>query len=325
MPIISVNEAKINVFVTPGPRVTWALVYLVKCSMNQKRKPLKPDRPLASFVFPKKGKPRRAIEHLPRTQDELEVAVGRKFTGSLSHFLGRNLSELVSGAGRGDLLCRDEKGSVIKIQVVEVVNQNLRKLSEMRNNYSEYISKRHAVVLNKFRGCAVTLVDVGDPPYLASIRSTLGQSCAKQLVQWLSDIGNEIDTLECKKIRSRRLTVTPFQREVSVTVERYLPAEDSAPMSFSWSGGGPGYRVDQPRNLLPSAVRGKINKHYPKPQEEFWLLAYSTDTLLHGDDPDIEQTASLLSDLDHPFDQAWYFYPYNNVDLGHVVHVWPAT
>ena len=85
--------------------------------MKRKRKPRKPDRPVASIVFTNKGKVSLAAEHLPTTQDQLELAVGNKFIGALAHFCRRKLSDLKSGSGRGDLLCHDEQGSVTKIQV----------------------------------------------------------------------------------------------------------------------------------------------------------------------------------------------------------------
>lgn len=291
--------------------------------MKQNRKPLKPDRPVTSIVFPKKGKVSLAAEHLPRTQDELELAIGKKFIGALAHFYGPKLSDLKSGSGRGDLVCNDEQGSVTKIQVVEVIDHKLRRLSEMRQTYAEYIRREYPAVLNKYRGCAVTLVDNGEPPYLPKIKTKDGKQSADHLAAWLADIGDKIYTLECKKNRIHSSTVGPSERGVTAFIQRFAAAGEDGRFSFRWSGGGPSYRSDEPRNVLPAAIKGKIEKHYSKPNEQFWLLCYSTDTLLREDDPDIRESFTLLDNGNHPFDEVWYIYPYNGVDLGHIVHVWP--
>lgn len=289
-----------------------------------RRKPLKPDRPLSSIIFPKKGKPRAAIEHLPRTQDNLEFAVGEKFIGAMEHFFGEKYSDLESGPGRADLTCRDEHGELIKIQVVEVINQELRQVMDMRSDYLNYLAKEYAEVFEVFRGCRITLADSGDPPYLPSIKTEAGRACAQQLADWLSGIGGEIQTLQCKKMRVLKTKVGPSEREISVAVERSDPFSGETQVGFEWGGAGPGYRADEPRGLLPTAIGHKIKKNYSKPNETFWLLAYSTDTIYLEDDPDIVASRALLDTSEHPFDDVWYFYPYNNKNLGAIERIWPT-
>jgi hypothetical protein len=295
--------------------------------MNKNR-PLKPDRPLVGIMFPEYGRPHRIIEHMPRTQDELELAVGEKFIGSLAQFYGRKYSDLRSGAGHGDLcgdlLSHDEQGLLIKIQVVEVINQNIRKLREMRKDYREYIIANHGTIFEALRGCTVKLVDDGNPPYLPNIKTQDGRDCASQLVEWLSDLGKDIKSLECKKIHRRKITLVPHQREVSVKIERLYPFDNNAKFYFKWSGSGPSWRADKPRNLLPTAIENKINKHYSKPEEPFWLLAYSIDTWYYEEgDPDIQKSVTLLNETEHPFDEVWYFNPCVNINLGSIIHIWP--
>jgi hypothetical protein len=53
-------------------------------------------------------------------------------------------------------------------------------------------------------------------------------------------------------------------------------------------------------------------------------LAYSVDSLLGKDDPDIAESQRLLETLPHPFDEVWFLYPYAEKDLGALVHVWPT-
>jgi hypothetical protein len=73
-------------------------------------------------------------------------------------------------------------------------------------------------------------------------------------------------------------------------------------------------------------MRSKIDKRYAKSTSaKFWILAYSVDTLLSKDDPDIGEAQQLLETTHHPFDDVWFLYPYAENDLGALIHVWPAA
>jgi hypothetical protein len=79
------------------------------------KRPLKPDRPISSIVFPKSGRPHLKVERLPRTQGELELAIGRKFLGALAHFRDERCSDLRLGSEPADLICKQEDGSEVAI------------------------------------------------------------------------------------------------------------------------------------------------------------------------------------------------------------------
>jgi hypothetical protein len=131
--------------------------------------------------------------------------------------------------------------------------------------------------------------------------------------------------LEPKKIRSRKALTRDPERTVSVVVERFVPAGESVPFDFHWTGGGPSYRTDVPRRLLPAAVQSKIDKRYTKPASaRFWLLAYSVDSLLSEDDPDIAESQRLLETSPHLFDELWFLYLYAEEELGALVYIWPT-
>jgi hypothetical protein len=193
----------------------------------------------------------------------------------------------------------------------------------MRSSYAAAIEAQHQSVLSTFRGCSVTVVDPGDPPYLPPVATTAGRTCLLELVRGLEVIGSEIASLQVRKTRSRRLRIGSHKRDVHVVCERFVSGEGDAPFSFRWSGGGPAYRTDQPRGMLSGAVENKISKRYTKPPGVFWLLAYSTDTLLMQDDPDVLRARQVLAAGAQVFDGAWFLYPYNNVDLGQLLKIWP--
>lgn len=133
-------------------------------------KPKKPDRPLRSITFPKSGPPRENIEHLPLEQGKLDLEVGMKFIGSLAHFRGETYTGLREGPEEpADLSCFGVNGAEIYIQVTTIVDQLQRTLWQMRNSYREEIVTKHSDALQGFSGCSVTLVDVGDPPYLPRV------------------------------------------------------------------------------------------------------------------------------------------------------------
>jgi hypothetical protein len=111
-------------------------------------------------------------------------------------------------------------------------------------------------------------------------------------------------------------------KRIGVVCIRFASAGKHVPFQFAWEGGGPPYRKGVSRRLLYTTIAGKIEKHYSKPTEPFWLLTYSTDTLLDEQDPDIEESRDLLDNTKHPFDAVWYLYPYTKEELGHVLRVW---
>ena len=286
--------------------------------------PLKPDRPISSIVFPKTGRPYLRVEHLPRTQQELELKVGKKFLGALAHFRGERYTDLSSGRGRGDLVCKRADGAAIRIQVVEIVDQDRRLVQAMRTSYADAVLSQHPEVLAPFRGCAVTLVDSGDPPYLPKVSTRKGQKCMEEIVDALTTIGSQINSLPVRKIRTRKVQIGSDGRDVHVICERFAPHEADEHFSFRWAGGDRGYPLGQRRPLLSGAVEQKIRKCYSKPQTPFWLLAYSTDTLLAADDTDVLSAREILAAGGHPFDASWYLYPYNHRNLGHLVRIWAS-
>ena len=114
------------------------------------------------------------------------------------------------------------------------------------------------------------------------------------------------------------------ERSVGVMVQRFAAAGEAIPFEFRWTGGGPSYRTDLPRGLLPTAVQAKIDKRYAKPASaNFWLLAYLVDTQLNKEDPDVAESQRLLETSPHPFDEVWFFYAYAGRHSGALVHVWP--
>lgn len=286
------------------------------------KKPLKPDRPIASIAFPKSGRPRLEVERLPRTQRELELSIGGKFLGALGHFRCERYADLRPGSEPADLVCKRKDGSDVAIQVVEIVDHNIRLVQTMRRSYAAAMEAEYQPVLAAFRGCSVTLVDPGAPPYLPLVRTAGGRASLQQLVSGLTVIGADIGSLGLRKIRTTRLSIGPDGTDIHVLCERFAVAGTDIPFSFRWSGGA--YRIDEPRALLSGAVEQKIRKGYARPSSAFWLLAYSTDTLLMEDDPDVLRAEQVLAAGGHVFDAVWFLYPYNDLELGHLVRVWPA-
>jgi hypothetical protein len=289
--------------------------------MKKKRESLKPDRPLASLAFSKTGKVRLEIEHLPRTKKELELSIRRKFVSSLSHFHNRWLSDIRSGGGRGDLICKDMDSSIIKIQVVEMIDPILSILTQRRTSYRQRIMSEYSEILDLFQGCYISISDTGNAPFLPPIQKKEGIVCLRQIVAKLADLGENIASLPIEKIRVCEWKIGKEEVELLFLCERFAPKDMGLPYSFRFSG----TRYFSPgeyRYFLRDAIRNKIEKRYSKSEEKFWLLVYSTDTLLTYDDPDILESVNSLKAKSHPFDAVWYMYPYDNSELGHLLLIW---
>ena len=106
--------------------------------MSEGARPLKPLRNPSHIVFPKVGTPYPVVEQLPREQECLELALGRKFVGALHKFRGIQIDELTRGAEPADLKCRSADGTAIELQIVEVIDQELRELSK----HAFHVSRR---------------------------------------------------------------------------------------------------------------------------------------------------------------------------------------
>ena len=91
-----------------------------------KKTPRKPDRPIGAIIFPKSGPVRRELEHLPREQKPLELIIGQKFVGAITHFGHGILTDLRLGDEPADLLCTDAAGHPVGIQVTEMVDEFAR-------------------------------------------------------------------------------------------------------------------------------------------------------------------------------------------------------
>jgi hypothetical protein len=289
--------------------------------------PQKPDRPSTSIVFPRQGAPYAKVERYPRTQEELELSIGAKFLTSLKHFFGREDGPPRRGEEPSDLECESASGGLIGIQIVEAIDHNLRHVTEMRSTYTEAVLSDASEILSAFSGCRVSLCDVGDPPYLPPVQSRRGQECLQQIISGLESITLLVPVLPERSLRRYHdiLVGEAPPRSLSVAVERVIKAGDGVPFELRWSGAGPSHQTDTPRGIVSAAIRAKLHKNYSKPAGQFVLLVYSTDTLISESAPDITEARELLSSIPHPFDEAWYFYPYAKIELGHVVQLWPST
>jgi len=293
--------------------------------MSKKERPKKPARNPGHIVFPKQGPVRQVVEELPREQESLELRLGRKFLGALNHFEGIEFHELSRGVEPADLMCKSSDREAIGIQIVEVINHQLRQLQEMRSSYRDALMQTLGDELLLFNGCKVSLVDVGDPPYLPKVSSKVGQVCLRVLADHLRSVAKEIHTLGVGKIRNRSVTTSNPEHKVGALIERIMLPGEPVRLEFTWTGGGPSYRTDVPRGFLPSAVQSKIAKRYAKPKVgKFLLLAYSIDTMFAEDDPDLVEARRILETSQHPFDDTWYLYPYADKELGHLIHIWPT-
>ena len=189
--------------------------------MAQNRKHLKPDRPIASIVFSDKGKVRLAVEHLPRTQDELELSIGRKFAGALARFHNQRLTEMFAGSGRGDLICRNESGARIKIQVVEVVDPVMTRLSERRASYRDKLLNEFADIFSLFSGCRINLCDEGNEPFLPSLRTHKDETYCQELASNLKLLGDDINSLSVGKRRIRKWQIGSKQVLIFTDCKRF--------------------------------------------------------------------------------------------------------
>src|SRR3989338_1284933 len=126
------------------------------------RRPNKPLRNPSHIVFPRTGALYPVVEQLPREQENLEIALGRKFLGALGKFESIQPDGLARGTEPADLTCKCPDGTPVHVQIVEVIDQRLRELRHMRSSYRDALLVALGGTLCLFSGCRVSLVDSGD-------------------------------------------------------------------------------------------------------------------------------------------------------------------
>jgi len=289
----------------------------------QRSGPLKPEHPLASIVFSDTGRVSQNIEQLPRTQKDRELAIATKFVRSLKRFRGIDLYDIEPDEGQADFLARFESGDGVLIQVARVIDQSMRRINEQRVSYLERLGVEYSDLIRMFLGCRLSIVDSGSEPLLPRVDRKEGIAALSELAAKLSKFARDIETLAIGKIRSRNHKIGPGSVVVTFMCERVAAPEADVPAQLSWTGGYVPHR-EYREMLLAEAVRSKIALGYSKPEEDYWLLLYSSDIIPRSDDAEVAEAKTLLDTKVHPFDQVWFLFPYANQELGHLVKVWPG-
>ena len=262
------------------------------------------------------------MEHLPRITKELELSIGDKFIGAMAHFHKQVLINLAPSEEQDDFTCQREDGTLIRVQVVEVVDQLMRRLEEARKSYSEKLVSDFPDFAQLFSGCRLTITDAGCEPTLPSIRSKEGILCLNELAFHIKNLGEGLGNLSMGKRRVRKYSIGPSGATIFLVCERFAPNEGDLSLQLHWSGGR-AITGDERLPIIADVVAKKIRLHYSKPREEFWLLVYSRDVFATAEAPELLKAMNLLKQTKHPFDQVWYFFPYSNKKLGHLVQIWP--
>lgn len=287
--------------------------------------PKKPDREIRSIVFPKKGSVYPNIERIAGKQEEQDLAIANKLIKTLEkNGMGIYKNLRIGSNTTDDIVCQDEDGRIIEIQVTGPTDDNIRLLRQMRESYINAIRFELLELQKVFSGCRVTIVDSGEPPYFPAVNSNDGPRIIKELIGTLTDLSSRIDTLEVGKIRSRKMHIGPYKKEIGVIIERLFPYKQNITGELHWTGSLPIYGGMGPKLILSNIVSKKAKK-YAKPKAEFWLVIYTTDILLTSDSRDIKKTQEILANKQHNFDVVWYLYPHANREEAFVQKLWPLN
>lgn len=263
-----------------------------------KKIPRKPDRPIGAIIFPKNGPVRKELEHLPREQKPLELIIGQKFVGAITHFGHGILTDLRFGDEPAHLLCTDAAGHPVGIQVTEMVDEFGAKLNAHRDNYLRALKKSCADMLAKLSGCALEILDDGTEDFFPPIIRPDGQAMFKELASHVATLAQEIDSLGVKKRRHRKCTIGASRTTISFLCQRHMEAGPETGYDIRWGR----QRVFKPKEqnaLLSDTIRNKIRRSYTPPNHEFWLLVYTTEMPFTADDPSIGIAAALLARIIH--------------------------
>lgn len=282
--------------------------------------PKKPNRPFVSIAFSKSGKVSKKVEPTAPDTAQIELRVSRAL---LSVLVERGLPKVLKverGAEPADVTVQLTDGRSIDIQVVEVVDPVLIRAKEITDSYTAAIRAQHPEILAALRGILVSIITRPDDPQLPRLSSKAGASALRALLDLLREEAQAIGSLPRGKRRNRKREIS--EQDVFLSFEHLSDSE--APAEIHWPAGRY-FKPGEPRTFATTAIAGKIDKHYSKPANPFWLLLFATDTIpLTENDPDCAAARLLLSTVNHPFDEVWWIYPLPNRDSGAVLKIWPA-
>jgi len=291
-----------------------------------KKKSRKPAPPLAHIAFPKKGAVRKEVERLPDVQEELESIIGNKFIGALQHFEKRILVDLRKADPWPDFLCRDMAGQQLAIELVEVLHVAHSKQDNVRAKYRDQVRALISGLTEGLRGVDIRINDNYQNPPFPSPASRTGKRLAMNIADLIRDTSPEIKTLPVGRVIIRdwdaRQNIVPH---LGLVCTRFAPAADAPKELFLDFFAG--YVIDKEaqESLLANVIQQKIEKKYPDSDAiGLMLLAYSLrGPIVIPESESVRRTQAALAAVSHPFKEVWYFFPYVDEDLGHLVKVWP--
>ncbi len=290
--------------------------------MAIKKLPRKPSSPLGHIVFPKQGKPYRVIEPLPNLAEDLEATITRKFVGAMKRFENRELSIPKRGKQWPDFETKEGE-TRIGIELVEVINVDHARRRHLQDRYVRCIRGLLSDILPRLAGLSIQLIDGYQCPPYPHLNTGKGQQLVRLIA---SSIRLEVEGLE----RLEGRTICQWQKrsglpQAGAFITRVAPSNAGIQVSLAFPGFFPEW-VSVSENLLSQAIERKLKKNYPRYKGgRLWLLAYEVFSMSVNEKP--SKSANLARDLlrkpGHPFDEVWYFYPYADMDLGHIEQVWP--
>lgn len=228
--------------------------------------PLKPDHPLSVLSFHARGEVTPRFEHPPRTQEDLETAIGVRFAAQLQRQYDQRLIGLRRGAAEpadleGEL---EPEGRNASIQIVEVIDPIRVRLRLQRWEYLQAFFLDHPDTAWRFAGFRLMLTDEGGKPFLPPASNPAGVQAVAELSAQLGEFAHGLTTLVPEKVRNAKIRIGGLDLHVSCSIRDYA---DGRPR-IGW-GGSRRFLRGEERDHLLAAIRGKINTHYAKPAEEF--------------------------------------------------------
>ena len=263
------------------------------------------------------------LEIFPRDKKEREFLIGTKFLGALRR-MGENYHDLISEPeqySHRDLICKDVHGNQVDIQVTKIVDNYKLSLEIMRQSYKEAIQEEAKELLISFRDFYLFISDPCIEKHLPDIKKKDGQRCKIEIIQALSELSIEIQSLKKGEKITRDILVGKKKKSLNIACFRHNDKTLPKEWLFQWSAAYVGSPEDA--IYLTLTIAKKIRRSYPKPGNEFWLLVYNTDAPLVKEYKDFDYARDVLNKIQHPFDKVWYFYPIPYEEDGEVIKVWP--
>jgi hypothetical protein len=271
---------------------------------------------------------RPIIEYLGKTKEEIEASIIHKFAGALKHFESRKLTEIKKIHSHD---FRAKEGDLIwDIELTDIVEPRHAATFSIRSQYHEEIMKRLPVKRDYLSGIDILIDDHNQNPRFPKASSQSGSEIIDTIISTLAGMQSGLSSLPTNRWFSVDLSSKKaIRRQLKLVFRKLETMKGFTRIGFSHAYSG---TYQEYIEQVLKAIKIKYKKNYSKNSKIlimlvlYDLIGYHFVRTLRGYSFEYKKEMQLCREFlarnDHPFKQVYYFHPFPQKDIGHLVRIW---